>query len=74
MAKKKLTEVELSTSYDSVIAIDGGKVRQVSKETIEEPIRDVSKTVDNIRKDLTALQDLGLFVKNGVIYDRWEEK
>ena len=74
MAKKKLTEVELSTSYDSVIAIDRGKVRQVSKETIEEPIRDLSKTVDNITKDLTGLQDLGLFVKNGVIYDRWEEK
>ena len=74
MAKKKLTEVELSTSYDSVIAIDGGKVRRVSKETIEEPIRDLSKTVDNITKDLTGLQDLGLFVKNGVIYDRWEEK
>ena len=74
MAKKKLTEVDSSTSYNSVFVNDGGKVRQISKGDFEKPIRDVEEKVDNTTKDLTDLQDLGLFVKNGVVYDRWEEK
>ena len=30
--------------------------------------------VTQLRGDISNLQDLGLIIKNGVVYDRWEEK
>ena len=27
-----------------------------------------------LKSDISNLQDLGLIIKNGVVYDRWEEK
>lgn len=32
------------------------------------------KAVDELKSDISNLQDLGLIIKNGVVYDRWEEK
>ena len=30
--------------------------------------------IDELKGDISNLQDLGLIIKNGVVYDRWEEK
>ena len=32
------------------------------------------KAIDELKGDISNLQDLGLIIKNGVVYDRWEEK
>ena len=41
MANKKLTEVDVSTSLDSIFVNDGGKVRQINKENINNIIKGV---------------------------------
>ena len=30
--------------------------------------------ISELKGDISNLQDLGLIIKNGVVYDRWEEK
>ena len=34
----------------------------------------VREQVSDLKNDISNLQDLGLIIKNGVVYDRWEEK
>ena len=34
----------------------------------------LEKEITDIKSDISNLQDLGLIIKNGVVYDRWEEK
>ena len=34
----------------------------------------VREKVSDLKNDISNLQDLGLIIKNGVVYDRWEEK
>ena len=34
----------------------------------------VREQVNELKSDISNLQDLGLIIKNGVVYDRWEEK
>ena len=34
----------------------------------------VRAQVSSLKDDISNLQDLGLIIKNGVVYDRWEEK
>ena len=43
-------------------------------ESIPEDYSNISKEVDELKSDISNLQDLGLIIKNGVVYDRWEEK
>ena len=35
---------------------------------------EVNNDIDELKGDISNLQDLGLIIKNGVVYDRWEEK
>ena len=35
---------------------------------------EVNNDVSELKGDISNLQDLGLIIKNGVVYDRWEEK
>lgn len=37
-------------------------------------ISSLSEENDELKSDISNLQDLGLIIKNGVVYDRWEEK
>ena len=34
----------------------------------------VREQFSELKGDISNLQDLGLIIKNGVVYDRWEEK
>ena len=34
----------------------------------------VGDKITELKGDISNLQDLGLIIKNGVVYDRWEEK
>ena len=42
--------------------VTGDKIAELKNETSE------------LKSDISNLQDLGLIIKNGVVYDRWEEK
>lgn len=50
------------TTYDSA----GAAVR--------DQISALSTKASELKGDISNLQDLGLIIKNGVVYDRWEEK
>lgn len=41
---------------------------------IKEQLRLLSEESTELKDDISNLQDLGLIIKNGVVYDRWEEK
>ena len=62
---------DIRVGYDgSIYPSAGASVRsQVSKlsESIDE-------NYSELKSDISNLQDLGLIIKNGVVYDRWEEK
>ena len=34
----------------------------------------IKSDIGELKGDISNLQDLGLIIKNGVVYDRWEEK
>ena len=40
----------------------------------QQTVDDVLDDVNELKGDISNLQDLGLIIKNGVVYDRWEEK
>lgn len=46
MAAKKLTDVDISSSYDSVIVNDNGAIRQVSKNDIIAPYNNLKSELD----------------------------
>ena len=37
-------------------------------------ITELKNETSELKGDISNLQDLGLIIKNGVVYDRWEEK
>ena len=37
-------------------------------------ISELKNKTSELKGDISNLQDLGLIIKNGVVYDRWEEK
>ena len=37
-------------------------------------ISELKNKTSELKSDISNLQDLGLIIKNGVVYDRWEEK
>lgn len=37
-------------------------------------IASLKEETGSLKGDISNLQDLGLIIKNGVVYDRWEEK
>ena len=37
-------------------------------------ITELKNETSELKEDISNLQDLGLIIKNGVVYDRWEEK
>lgn len=39
-----------------------------------EDLGPLKKEIGKLKEDISNLQDLGLIIKNGVVYDRWEEK
>ena len=41
---------------------------------LEDGVEDLAKENTELKSDISNLQDLGLIIKNGVVYDRWEEK
>lgn len=44
-------------------------------ETLTDPTKAApANLVGELKGDISNLQDLGLIIKNGVVYDRWEEK
>ena len=47
-------------------APSNGDLGGISQEKLEQ--------IDELKGDISNLQDLGLIIKNGVVYDRWEEK
>ena len=60
-------------------ANDAGNHQLVSEwtsaSTVEMTNGNTAETeIGEIKSDISNLQDLGLIIKNGVVYDRWEEK
>ena len=46
----------------------------VQNKVITQELSAVNSSFDELKSDISNLQDLGLIIKNGVVYDKWEEK
>lgn len=49
-----------------------GLVRDATEKATQ--IKQNTDEISELKGDISNLQDLGLIIKNGVVYDRWEEK
>ena len=50
------------------------KDKLITAENLKNAYDDNKRQIDKLKGDISNLQDLGLIIKNGVVYDRWEEK
>ena len=64
---------DLENTNDSARSADtGSKLATLGQ---VKNVLDYSKNeITELKGDISNLQDLGLIIKNGVVYDRWEEK
>ena len=69
---KKLNINQGSSNKGKILGIGSdGNVLPVSVDVTKAY---VDERDNEIKSDIAALQDLGLFVKDGIVYDKWEEK
>ena len=47
---------------------------ETENKTIPSAVNELHGDIGQLKSDISNLQDLGLIIKNGVVYDRWEEK
>ena len=50
------------------------KDKLITAENLKNAYDDNKRGITELKSDISNLQDLGLIIKNGVVYDRWEEK
>lgn len=63
----KIIDPTLSLSGKAADAAKVGEAVNAESERAKE-------AENQLKEDISNLQDLGLIIKNGVVYDRWEEK
>ena len=66
---KKLTFEGLQYYHSKIKTLFSNVNKSISDETTRATTKE-----NEIANNISNLQDLGLIIKNGVVYDRWEEK
>ena len=66
---KKLTLDGLKYYHSKIKTLFSNVNKSISDETTRATTKE-----NEIANNISNLQDLGLIIKNGVVYDRWEEK
>ena len=70
----KITEA-VNTYLDENPPTTGATAEQAAQiQTNTNDISELKNKTSELKSDISNLQDLGLIIKNGVVYDRWEEK
>ena len=66
-------ELNLAGEYAQQIEQNASEIDELIKK-VEANAKLTDDAVNELKGDISNLQDLGLIIKNGVVYDRWEEK
>ena len=67
----KKSDVIRDVTIDNTLSVAG---QVADAKATGDAINSLYEKNAELKEDISNLQDLGLIIKNGVVYDRWEEK